>query len=405
VAKKKSLKLKSSKARKNSRFLLFVLAGLVLGVVYYFNNSYSASTNDAAKVSEVFDEIVVSPNSYKIQLVDENGAPLKQELINKISVASMITGKDCGPKGSTVTHPKGGCFSVDKPDEVAVPIGSDATASFQSKLFHVNQTFEYSNKKQKKYDYYFSGIGSGTNFVAWKTNTIVIRSADKKEEIARLSINSNVYFQKKLDKAQDDIVNLNSAVKTIKIPSNKITSSIGPDEGIPATTSTTTTETANKPVLSANAISSNSVSVKFVKSRGGDIIPGQPYEVYNWYYECTITTKKESSCTKLKKYYGEKGIAGIDGIAKFKTELINVGDNYFIGETISSDKFRIWSKSEVVAVNEKSKKVGIVTVVSPFSRFKFLFFGNDSTKRDSNKQKMIDKYDSLFKKEYKIRVR
>ncbi len=405
MAKKKSLK---GKGKKNSRFLLLIIIALVVGVIYYFNNNYSASTNDAAKVSEVFDEISVSPNTYKIQLVDETGTPLKQELINKISVASLITGKDCGPKGSTVTHPKGGCFSVDKPSEVPVSVASDGTASFQSKLFHVNQTFEYSNKKQKKYDYYFSGIGSGTNFVAWKTNTIVIKSVDKKEEIARFPINSNVYFQKKLDKAKSDIANLNGAVKTIKIPTDKITSSVGPDAGTPAASATPAPATPSQPVLSANAIATGSTVVNFIRSKGGEAISGQVYEVYNWYYECTITAEKEKDCTKTKKYYGEKGLAGNDGVARFKTELINVGNDYFIGQTISGNRFRIWSKSEVVATNMEGKKIAARTIQSPFYRPKFnliIIKSMDATERNNNKEKMLDKYNSFIEKQYLIKVK
>lgn len=404
MAKRKSLKGKRVRSKKNSRFLLFVMVGLVLGVVYYFNNNFSASTSSAAKISEVFGEIAVSPSSYKIQLVDETGTALKPEMIGKISVVSLISGKDCGPKGSTPTHPKGGCFSVDKPTETPVSVGADGTISFQSKLFNANQTFEFSDKKQKKYDYYFSGIGSGTNFVAWKTNTIIIRSADKKEEIAKLPINSNVYFQKNLEKAKADIANANTAIKVIKIPTDKITSVVGPSAGTPAAVAPAATVVV--PTLSADAIASGSVLAKFVKS--GQIIPGQAYQVYNWYYECTVIASKKTGCTKVRKYYGEKGVAGTDGIAKFKTELINIGSDYFIGEKIADNKFRIWSKSEVIAINADGKKIGSKMIESPFSQAKLnLWFTSlmDASKSDKNKQKMVDKYNKFFGKEYIIKVK
>ena len=412
MTKKKSLKGRNIKGRKSSRFLLFVLIGVIIGLVYYFNNNFSASTNSTVKISEVFEQITTAPESYQIRLVDENGANLSPELISKISVSSLIVGKDCGPKGSTVTHPKGGCFVVDKAPEVPVVIDSASSASFQSKLFHVTQTFKYTNGKEKIYHYYFSGIGSGTNFVAWKTNTIVIKSASDKEEIARIPITSNVYFQTKLDKAQNDITGLNKAVKIIKIPTSKIVSTLGSNAGTPATpVATVSTPTPIvepvQPVLSANAIASGSALVKFIKN--GIPVSGQNYQVYNVYYECTIAEGKEKDCTRTKKYLGEKGISGTDGIVKFKTELMNIGNDYFIGENISAGKFRIWSKSEVVALNADGKRIGSKTVSSPFYRPKFsilfIALSMDSTERNDNKQKMLDKYNKLFSKEYIIKVR
>ena len=411
MARRRSQKGKSSRSKKFSRLILFALVAVVIGLVYFINNSFSASVNDVAKVSESFEEVVATPSSYKIQLVDETGTAIKQDLLKNISVASVVSGKDCGPKGSTKTHPNGGCFVIDKPSEVPITIASDATASFQNKLYHINQIFEYSDKKQKQYNYYFSGIGSGTNFIAWKTNTIIIKSANGKSEIARIPINSNVNLQKDLTKATSDIVNFNSSVKTIKIPTDKITSVLTTDAGTPVAVATTTTVTVPAvvvPVLSANAISSGSISVKFAKSVGGDIIPGQNYQVYNWYSECTVTVAKKSSCTKSKKYYGEKGVAGTDGTAKFKTELINIGNEYFIGQNISDDKFRVWNKSEIVALNTDGRKIVSKVITSAFygSSMRFLIIKSISaTQRDKNKQKMIDKYNKFLQKEYIIKAR
>jgi hypothetical protein len=208
-------------------------------------------------------------------------------------VTSQIKGKNCGPKNSLPDHPNGGCFTITKPTETAVSVSPDATAQFQNKLFHVGQVLQSNNKKQKKYDYYFSGMNSGgENFVIWSTNNIVVRTTDQKE-IVSVPINSNAYLQKDINKAKTNISKFNGSIRTVKIPTSKITSALGLDAGVPST-EVLINQQSN---LSPETISSGTYSVKI--TRGGDTVSGQSYKVYNWYYECNIVAgSKEKNCTK-----------------------------------------------------------------------------------------------------------
>jgi hypothetical protein len=109
-----------------------------------------------------------------------------------------------------------------------------------------------------------------------------------------------------------------------------------------------------------------------------------------------------------KKYEGETGASGTDGTIKFSTQLVNVGNDYFIGESLGGNQFKVWSKSEVIIINENGKKIGSKVVQSPFYRPKLnllILKVMDATKRDNNKEKMVSKYNGFLQKEYIIKAR
>lgn len=413
MARKKGRGTSKLKDFRKSRFLFLVTAAFLIGVIYYANNNVSASTSTSATVTETFDSIAISPDSYKVQLVDESGQSLKAEILQKISISSLMKGKNCGPKGALPDHPNGGCFTVN-PVERDVTASSDGVIVFQNKLNHIGQLYTYANGKKKTIDYYFAAGAAGhvvteggttkivdddKNFIAWTSNTIIIRSADKKTELARVVLNSNGYLQKSLDKAKQAMNKLNSTTILAKIPASKL-STLGPDSGTPSGVSAPVVS------LSPEVIGTGSYEVKFTKNNSA--VPVQNYVVNDWYFECTVINSKEKDCTKNTKQQGQAGMSGADGVAKFSTPLISAGNDYFAGQTLGNNRYRIWSKSEIIAVNSDGRKIGSKTISSPFRRptFNLLLFKKiDSTQMSKDKQKMVDKYNNFLQKDYIIKVK
>jgi hypothetical protein len=385
--------------RKSSQLAFFALAALLIGIFYYVSTGVSASTNTSVKYAEVFNQTTASTSSYKVKLTDQTGQALKSSVVSQISISSKVTGKDCGAKNTSASHPDGGCLTIKNPTETPMTLASDGTITFQNTLIKIDQTLQYSPSKTKKNVYFSAGTVSGSTYTLLGTNTIVVKSKATNEIIAQMPIPTPVNLVKNEAQAKTKIDTFNNAEWKLSIPTTKLTSTLG------ISSSTPSADIINTPIYYPESVSSDYYAVTFYQ--GGNILTRQSYWAYSWYYECSVTTQGVRDCTPIRRSTTDYGIAGNDGTAQFHTSLINIGNDYFIGQALGNSRFKIWVKSQIIAIDSKGKSLGNRTITSPFSKPKFNFLAMkriSTTTQSSNKQSMIAKYDSFNQKEYKINV-
>jgi|GEM_PF-2445189 len=388
---------------KNLIFWLIVLVLIIAGYFLLNKSDIGADTiNPNISYQEEFTDLELSPNEYKVQLKDTAGNPLSAETLAKIEVTSKITGKDCGSKGAP-SHKDGGCFTITNPVEQKVTIDGTGTMIFEDKLIRIHQTITYKKTgKQKVQDYYSGAIGSGDRYIVWKKNQITIKDKVSGKEITTSNPEFDIPVLASIKTNQQNaaqaLTEFNNTLQTRNLEVQAI-ADLGSNGGTPAPDS-------SAPPANPNISKTSTYTISFTK--GSNAVPNQKYKTTEKYKTCEMTESKEVKCSKTLYTDGATGTADANGAATFTTNLVVVGDNYFVGVPVSATKFKVYKGMDIIATDDNGKKIGQTSANSPFYRNVShipLWKVMDATERSKDKDKMVKKFDDYIAKKYQVKIR